>query len=572
MIGAGAVGAAAIYGVRTLNNELESTKVSLAAVFRAQGLAGSVPQGISMASQAIADMRQDAKMLPGEFEDLLRIFNTASVPAFASGMNVQEWEKLSSKVMATAKAVSLPMDQAAREFAMLLEGRSGAHNVFGMRLLGLHGDIAKKFNQSSPEARLEKIRVELDKYGESIAHFATTYDAIESTTKDNVKTFIMMASAPLFEKMKGALGDFNQWFDDNRGTVDSWANRIGWKVASAFDRGREFITKWGPLVVDFADTAYTRIAAAWEKAQPAVEKFAAVIERMLQDPNGTIDKLIVLAKLYAGAKVVGAVAGAQNSLTGGIVQGLGVAGQLGLGGITGGAAVGAVKGAAAGGAGMGGFLPSWVAALGTGAGAATAGAGALAVGGAVAADYNKFMVVIEGATAAVESFKREQWNAANETRRRAEVYQRYMGQLGGVSEMTAYYNDKLAMLSANSDEAGAAALRLAYAASTAAAELHSVGARRNTQFTAGMLDPTGTLSTMKMLGDYRDNEAAKKGANKRHPGGGGGTSIQKVDIVVTGNSNPSRVAREVSDELAKLGRNPRSSPYVQNFSNLSKDR
>jgi hypothetical protein len=52
----------------------------------------------------------------------------------------------------------------------------------------------------------------------------------------------------------------------------------------------------------------------------------------------------------------------------------------------------------------------------------------------------------------------------------------------------------------------------------------------------------------------------------RHPGGGGGTHIQKVEIVVTGNPEPSRVARLVKDELANLSRRPKASPDVANYS------
>jgi hypothetical protein len=48
----------------------------------------------------------------------------------------------------------------------------------------------------------------------------------------------------------------------------------------------------------------------------------------------------------------------------------------------------------------------------------------------------------------------------------------------------------------------------------------------------------------------------------KHKGGKGGTTIQRVEIVVTQNNNPSRVARSVVDELSKLQRNPRVSKYA----------
>ncbi|HEX7464456.1 MAG TPA: hypothetical protein VF382_06145, partial [Actinomycetota bacterium] len=52
----------------------------------------------------------------------------------------------------------------------------------------------------------------------------------------------------------------------------------------------------------------------------------------------------------------------------------------------------------------------------------------------------------------------------------------------------------------------------------------------------------------------------------RHGGGGGGTNIAKVEIVVTSNQDPSRIAQAMVDELGKLSRFRRSSSYVPNYS------
>ena len=62
-----------------------------------------------------------------------------------------------------------------------------------------------------------------------------------------------------------------------------------------------------------------------------------------------------------------------------------------------------------------------------------------------------------------------------------------------------------------------------------------------------------------------DAAAAKKKKVAKHGGGGGGTNIQKVEIVVTSNNEPGRVARLVVDEIAKLRRNPRSSPFRDDY-------
>ena len=72
---------------------------------------------------------------------------------------------------------------------------------------------------------------------------------------------------------------------------------------------------------------------------------------------------------------------------------------------------------------------------------------------------------------------------------------------------------------------------------------------------------------MDWLGAFTSGIAAQakkdeKAETPKHPGGKGGTSIQRVEIVVTQNNNPSRVARSIVDELSKLQRNPRVSKYA----------
>jgi hypothetical protein len=49
-------------------------------------------------------------------------------------------------------------------------------------------------------------------------------------------------------------------------------------------------------------------------------------------------------------------------------------------------------------------------------------------------------------------------------------------------------------------------------------------------------------------------------------GGHGGTSVQKVEIVITSNQNPSRIAQVVEARLNGLSNNKRFSPDVRNFS------
>ena len=113
-----------------------------------------MPQGMSVAADVMSQMRKDAAALPGEFRDLVGIFKTISIPGFQAGASVDEIRAVAAQAMAVSQVMGLPMEQASRELAMLLEGRAGAHNVLGMRLAGLAGQRAEAFNKLTAADRL----------------------------------------------------------------------------------------------------------------------------------------------------------------------------------------------------------------------------------------------------------------------------------------------------------------------------------------------------------------------------------------------------------------------------------
>lgn len=558
--GGAALFAGAVYGVTKLNAELETSKISLGAIFKAHGIVGDVPAGITMAADTIAKMRIDAAKLPGEFEDLQRIFTTAAVPAFQSGMDPDTWRQVASQVMATAKAVSMPMDQAAREFAMLLEGRSGAHNVFGMRLLGLSGDKAEAFNKTDAPERLKIIRAELAKYGEAIDAFGKSFDGVSSTFKDSAKEFIRMATEPLFKRVTGTLGDLNKWFDDNKNLISIWADRAGEKLVAAFEWAKAKIKEWGPVVREFATNAWARLKDIWKDIAPHVERASEALKEFMKDPKA-IDKLITAGKIYlaikAGQSGLGMAAGAGQTV-GGLAQLatlFGAGGGVGvLGSLT--AAIEKLAVVTVGGAGKaGGGL------MALGGGSAVGALAPLAAGLAgTAAQFQLFKLAQEGATHAVEAYKRETWNAQNEVRR-------FMDTLGPLEEESISINAKFGELRAAGDDLTAGLLEAALAAREFAEDARRIDKDRG-KVSKEIGDDALDAATKGQAGFVKGElaKAEAKASKAKHGGGGGGTKIQKVEIVVTSNQHPSRIARAVFNELSGLDRNRGSSPYVRNFS------
>jgi hypothetical protein len=564
MLGGTALVAGATWGVAKLNAELETTKIALGAIFNAQGVTKSVPSGITMAGALIEKMRVDAQKLPGEFEDLKTIFMTGAASALKV-TSVENWRILSGKAMAAAKATSMQNDHAAREFAALMEGRAGAQNTFGMRLLGLSGKKATEFNSKSAEERMRILSAELDKYGAAINSFGETWDAQTSTLVDNTKSFVRTATQPVFGSLKTTLAEINAWFDGNRDKINGWAGYAGRKLNDAFVWSRRKLEEWGPVLAKFAENAYTKLSAFWDKIEPAAERFASFMKEALQDP-GTIDKLITLAELYLALKAGGAIIGAGQALYG---VGTGVAAMAGWGGSAAAAGAGAAGAAAAGSVGVvGETLTSakFLAWLGAKLAAPFALAAAVPTGVAGGLYY--------GAFGGVDS--RHDIDEKDAARGKELAHGRFAEwekEGLSVTDMFGRMKTETEYLRANFQTTAASQMELEFAAYRAAQALNSldqlpIGERVLGDKARDKWENQDALDRARVFLHNAEQEELRKEKAKgpRHKGGGGGTNIQKVEIVVTSNQSPSRIALKVKDEMVKLGRNPGQSPFVNDYS------
>jgi hypothetical protein len=607
--GAGAAGIGAItFGVMGLNNQLEKSQIALGAIFQAQGVSPSLNAGLGLAQTTIEKMRADAAKLPGEFTDLLNIFTTASIPAFRSGAGVQQFADLSARAMAAGAVASMPLDQVAREFAMLLEGRSGAHNVFGTRLLGLAGDAAEEFNKKTSPERFALISKELNKYGDALEAFGGSFEGKWTTAIDNAKNLLRLGTAPLFEKGKDALGSINEWLTSP--AAMRRAENLGRTLADGFEWAKAKLDEWLPAIEKFATNAWVKLSDLWVQAMPYVERFSAALKSALEDP-GTIDKLIRLLELYVAAKLGGGVLSVAASVGGvaapfahlfgggrGAVAGAaGAAGAgftvktaAGMGGAAGAKGVGtlglgagagvlgtvAAVGAAAGGvAAFGNQLwqlgkdiqSSWKPGMSLWAAARNPSQERLAesrnwkipewAGGGVWADQADQGAIVEWANREVEAHYR--------TIQGLDAMRDRLADLQREAEMT---GKPLSILRAEMYEHAlkTAEVRAEFEGLSTAADDAATMLANLAGTDAGVFSQEADL-VRRLNARYTDpTAAAGAGGGARHRGGGGGTHIQKVEIVVTSNQDPSRVARATVDELGKLASFRRSSRYVPNYS------
>jgi hypothetical protein len=566
-VGAVAALGAVSYGTLLLNKELENTQIALAAIFGANGITASMPEGMSVAADVMSQMRKDAAALPGEFRDLIGIFKTISVPGFQAGASIDELRAVAAQAMAVSQVMGLPMEQASRELAMLLEGRAGAHNVLGMRLAGLAGERAEAFNKLPAADRLAAIRKELEKFAPAIEAYSKSFEGLSSTLLDNAKRFLSVATTPLFDRIKGVLGDANAWFDGNQDKVNLWASVIGERLGSAFDFARDKIRAWWPDIETFAEHAYDRIASIWDRAEPLVEKVADKAAKALGDDK-IFDRLEQIGLLYAGSKAGGFLSGLVPSvptLSGldRLVRSTGIAGQVAPEGSAFDAVAGRFRDLMSGQfvAGQsGGFLELLAnpATLGAAAAAATVLVSALVgVAGALhsLADetsmYHDLAVYLWDS---IEEHASGTLDALTQAWRDLEPWILRAAEWGGVQLLEA-----MKLLAIGAEETARVIEHVAHLIGTA---LDWIGIEGEQDGTRRHEAPRTVRHVA--AGALRDALSAhvKVGAG----GGGGGVHVDRVEITVSSNQDPNRVARVIAGHLADLARYRKSSAYVPNFS------
>jgi hypothetical protein len=557
-VAAGAAGVGAVtYGVMKLNAQLEETTISLGTIFSANGLAADMPAGMKAASDVMTKIRADAKALPGETEDLLGIFKAIAIPGARAGADINRLESLSANIMA-ASAVALgsgtgQMEMAAREASQLLAGRAGAHNILGSTLFGLSGDKAQEFNKKSDSDRLKFLEEGMKKYGTATAYFNESMNAQTSTLKDTAKSFLRVSTEGLFGDVKGDLTKINDYLGSAEGQekIEAWSTEIGMRLQYAYAVGREEILKWGPPLFAFAEQAQTRILSIWERVEPIVARVDTHLQHAFANGDAFKDVEKTL-EAYAALKV------AKPALS----MGMSAASMFGGGG-----------------GGMGAMLGG----EGLAAGAATGGIALAALATAAAAVYGAFDNLDDstsvyhtaqvGLTEELKGNVTRTWESLEETVSNIKpVLKDASDALGffstaladSTSGMTRDVGNYLEWLSKNSDKIPGLVQLLGEAVRTASNTiLNGQGfdePDRTQELHFSRALPSGGKSINDQLKELYAKQAAAKGP------AGTGTHIQKVEIVVSSNADPSRVAQIVMSHIVNLARNPKQSPDSPNYS------
>ena len=517
---AGAIGLAT-YGVGKLNNELEQTNLSLAAIFNAQGFASNFNDALTLASEQLGKMKRDVRSLPGDLGQLSDIMKTIATPAAMGGASPDAIRELAGRSMLVGKILGVQQEVVAREMAGLLTGRAGSHNILGTRL-GLVGGAAEQFNKSTAGERLADIQKRFQAFAPAADAFSKSMVANWTTLVDNIKyTLLAPGTAPLFEHVKATIIQINDYFEKHRAQIENIVDKVGNRLAAGWDY----------------------IVSRAEKLLPIVEKIGDRVMKMTsRDWSSMFGKA---AAIGVGAKLAPTAIEAGSSLAGKAVSALGGGGADALAGVAESLTTLA--------------NPAILGPLA--AGLAFLGETFMAVVGAVHAVTDETSMFHKRALALWVDI---QASAGDTFSKLADAFDKTWPLWDAAGT---FLLDVLASLARGFDRAANAADRIM---STRFMKwlVEQIGGMAGGESPGGPGAPrpvADVVSGASKVEIVRDNSRRGKmplGAG----GGGGGTTIHQVVIQVSSNQDPSMIARVLEARLGQLARHPRSSRFVTNWS------
>lgn len=513
-------------GLIQMNAEVEQMSIQWSTMFQAKSL-GSFTEGLNASSELIRMMRADARALPGEFKDLSAIFSRVLTPGLNQGMSLRELEAMSASAMALGVGSGMKADVVGRELADLIQGNM-RKNMPILKVLPNFAMDTKAFNALSRQQRIERIQQALGQRGgpeakamqEMIAATRNSWTGLTTTVKDNAREVLQNMTHYLFDSIKDALMKVNQWYDDNHEKIIRWAKSVGGYLAAGFQVARDYFIA----------------------LEPAIIRIGHALKRILDNGELSTD-LMKLAGVAGALKVGGAIAPVAGGLAKYAPELLGAGGSA-LGGL--GAALGLGEGIVA----TGGALAAVI----------------VAVGAAMTAVYGIFEGLANYGSPFNEAMT-EMWHDIQEAA------------VGTVKALGHAFNTAEPALRRVAEALGAMAL----AGLEGIADAILAIANAFDSFVTAVSDSWGNLKdvlkskfpgmdwffepdavTTRRRREFEDEHVSSRGLglldiHPPPPPPNHTTHIHNVEIKVTSNQDPSRVARETAEILLDWHRHPRVS-------------
>ncbi len=316
-VGAVGLGGAAAFGIAQLGSKAEQSQTQIAGFLQALEFTPSFTDGLEQADSIIRQIKKDSAALPGEAEDYIEVFKSG-LPALsgALGTNLKEITAFSNRFTAVTNTLGVDTQQAGLDLQRMLQaGRGGAGQdvrsftqllPFLRQIEGQAQLTAESFNQLTQSRRAELLTQAMAKLDPMLEHNASSFDAMFGALKTSALEILKLATAPLFEAMKSALGEANLALMDADGNLTPFAKQIvdvGKDVAdflvpalkSVWNLAKEFGLAFGKAFTgqDFSGGADTLLKTlASPETIKSVKEFGTSLGR-LADQLGTIFRWVM---------------------------------------------------------------------------------------------------------------------------------------------------------------------------------------------------------------------------------------------------------------------------------------
>jgi hypothetical protein len=303
--GAGAI-AAVKTGLVDINAGLEDAKLGFATVFNILGNTG-MSGGLALAGGLIEQIRDDAKSLPGEFQDFVSMAQNLAAPLINAGKSVEDIRDLTRDTVVAAAGLKVPFEQAAREMAMLVEGHAGGHNILGNKLgINAHTLLGngKEFNKATDVERIAFITNKLQNAKDALPAFSKSWSGLTSTLTDSVKQLLGRATTPLFEKVKTDLERMIALTDSAR--ARRLADSVGHELVEAHDKvvhAIDYIHDNWYRIRGFAREVHDDLISAFHIVEPIAKRLGQELEHPSKALKELVGLRLGIGALQAGAPI-----------------------------------------------------------------------------------------------------------------------------------------------------------------------------------------------------------------------------------------------------------------------------
>ena len=351
-VGTGAIATGFVAAAKVafeFNKELEETKIALSAIMSANDEKLSFGNSMRLAGDLMGKMREDARVLPGEFKDIAGIMQMITGPLADMGIGAWNAEGLAKNLMVNSAIDKISPQVVAREAAMILEGNARSSQPL-FRKLNM-GMSAKQFNALDAKERYRLFDAKAAKFSSPEARqaFEGTWETIISTIKGSTRQTYGMLFGDVFEHAKDRLRSVFH-MDQDPLAASKWKERltdVGIDLSKrlvdgfegAFSFAESSIQKWGPHVQTFLGTAergFHRLFSGFDRLAGGASSH---LMKFLDDPRA-FHKLESLVGKLVGLRAAGALGSTGASMAGMMMPALANAG-------VGGAALAAAAGGAA---------------------------------------------------------------------------------------------------------------------------------------------------------------------------------------------------------------------------------